>query len=286
MGKKSNGAQVAPQTSNPTPPIKEENLPIDKFFWFNLSRKWVANGIEFRTKVCEQIKNAVAWFFGLGTSGIFLTLIFSSDSFKGLDVTHGWIPLLLLLASYGLAVMGQTVSMHKDFDPNVHDTIRVAYNKVMLWSRVWIILSATCLMGGLVSFPVVLLNAVAEKNKAASVITVEASQIRGSFEKTDTLVNKKKYWNLDKINLAGKLADKQQTVRVVLSHGKSVIDRLQFFEQQVHPDTAAGSFFLTIIPKPKLILDPKEQIFATLEYPKEVENWEAITVVIKETKLE
>ena len=249
--------------------IEEDSLPIDEFFWFKLSRKWVTNGMQNVIDICERIKTAIAWFFGLGTSGFFISFIFSSETYKGLDLSLIWIPLLLLFISYGLAVMGQTVSLHRDFRPNEHETIRTTYNKVMSRSKFFIIGAALTLMLGLASFPFILIKAAEDKNTKVQPVVEKKVELSGSYMMLDTMISKnnKKHY-ISETNISGKSKFRDKPLRILVEKGKTFNTRTFVLEKYVQPDTTSGQFFLSIptaFEKSTTLAD-KEKVFLACEY--------------------
>lgn len=274
---------------------EEDDLPIDEYFWFNLSRKWVSNGLQNVIDICERLKTAIAWFFGLGTSGFFISLIVASDTFKDLDLSLILVPLLLFFVSYGLAVLGQTISLHKDFEPNQHESIRLAYNKVMYKSKLFIIGSALTLVIGLVSFPLMLNQAAItkhqkeEKNKLTTKPNDEALEILGSYVTSDILLKMdKKITFIKEFHISGKFKQKKTSIlRLLLEKGKTFNSRTLILDTFVMPDTTSGQFYVVIpaVYSPKTTLKNEEKVFLAFEYQDaEMFRKNRVTIEIKAVK--
>lgn len=233
----------------------EDDLPIDKFFWFNLSRTWVSNGFKNLTDIFEKLKTAVNWFFGLSTSGFFITIIWGEETLKGLEIGLLFIPLIFLFLAYGIAVMGQTISLKKAFEPNKHESIQNAYNNVMSKSRKFILCSALCLVVGLVSFPIILYSAVANKHikeKRVSDSKKSPLDIYGNFLSADTTIHnnelKQNQSYIQEVVVSGRTRLNQKLIRLYIERGMNPNDRKTIIDQYIVPleDSLKGSFYQTI----------------------------------------
>lgn len=267
-----------------SPKIPVENRPIDKFFWFNLSRKWVSGGIQNVIDISERLKTAITWFFGLGTSGFFLSILIGSETFKGLDLTYLFVPLLLFFISYGLAVLGQTVSLSRGFRSNRHETIEKAYNTVMASSKWYIIGSAVTLMLALTSFPVILSRAVEEKKTEAQKGVRPELVLRGTYVLKDTTIKTENLQIVSKVHVSGTLPDIKQA-RLIVEKGKSSMTRIVIEETPLMPELKSGLFFIVIPLTKKPVFKTGDKIFVSIEFPgKDTTTSMRHTILIEETK--
>lgn len=255
----------APETPKIGSEIKEENRPIDKYFWFNISRTWVKSGITNVIEICGRLITAIAWFFGLGSSGFILSLFLGNESFKDLDLIFMFIPIVLFFISYGLAVLGQTVAIHREFEPNKHDTIRIAYNKVMETSKIYIISSAAALMGAIISIPIIINNAL-EQKKEVQLNTAKIEPIlQGTFLLNDTIIEGLNKQYITQVDISGTLQDVSQA-RLQIEQGKSQLTRSTIEDMQLFPERSTGMFFLIIPTKNFHIVSTEDQFYVSVEY--------------------
>jgi hypothetical protein len=276
------------QNNNQAPPapkatVTKEDLPIDKFFWFNLSRKWIAGGIQNVIEICERLKTAITWFFGLGTSGFFLSMVLGSETFKGLDLTLLPVPLGLFFISYSCAVFGQTLSISREFKPNRSRSIRIAYNAVMKKSKRFIIASGITFLLGLVSFPLVIGMAVEKKKAAALANPKPEFALRGVFVMRDTLIKKVTVSRIAWVHISGTLPDIKQA-RLIIEKGKSPLARTVIGEAPVLPDEKTGMFFMLVQVSIIQVLAAEEKVYVSVEYELATVGFKRHTIPIEAMK--
>ncbi len=136
--------------------VPEDNRPIDRFFWFKMSRQWVSNGTKELQDRSEKLKKAVAWFFGLGTSFIFSAILLQKDILMSIDLRLFASPLLFLFLSYCFAVFADSLALRGIFIGNEQKSIMKTHNNTIKKGKALLIISGIFLFIGFFSFPIVL----------------------------------------------------------------------------------------------------------------------------------
>lgn len=246
--------------------IKHENsiapVPtpkIDEQFWYDLSAEWVKEAFKRIDLKANNLRNAINWFFGLGSTGTFASIFLDIlDLPNKNQIALLGIPIFLFMVGYACAVMSQTTSYLGEFYAESYTTIKDAYNNMIKRSKQFIILGSISAFLGFASYPIFLISQL-EIEKTDNSIKLESEYLKANviFEKN----------RIEQVACTGKTAP-SQNINVSVYSGFNYNSKKLLIRNNYITDTL-GQFIVSInMPEETKSIKPGEKVFVKLEYKK------------------
>lgn len=134
--------------------VPEDSKPIDKWFWFKESRKWVQNSRQSLVDNIKAIQDTVKWFFAISTAGAVLGVSFTDSLSQKLQSNDFvlWIFICLIL-SFTIGSAARIFATRLNFEAEDSDSIKKAHNRNVIIGNVLLTVAVVCLGAGVFLIP-------------------------------------------------------------------------------------------------------------------------------------